>query len=51
MNELPNVCDKFQLHLLVMSEDLSFHFKYMDVVRGIAESRLANERGELERDR
>jgi len=35
---------------LAISEDLSFHFKYFDVVRGIAQQELANQRGEVERD-
>lgn len=31
-DDLPRLCDKLQLHLACISEDLSFHFKYLDVV-------------------
>ena len=47
---LPEICDKFNLPLLVMSEDLSYHFKYLDVVKGVAETKLSNENGELLRE-
>jgi len=33
-----------------MSEDLSFHFKYLDVIRGVAENKLNNGNGELDRE-
>ena len=47
---MPNICDKFKLHLLIMSEDLSFHFKYNDVIKGVAESKLVNDQNKLERE-
>jgi hypothetical protein len=37
IGDLPKICDALSLHLLTMSEDLSFHFKFMDVVRDIAQ--------------
>ena len=33
-----------------MSEDLSFHFKYNDVIKGVAESKLVNDQNKLERE-
>lgn len=36
ISDLPKICDALSLHLLTMSEDLSYHFKFMDVVRDIA---------------
>ena len=33
-----------------MSEDLSFHFKYNDVIKGVSESKLVNDQNKLERE-
>jgi len=33
---LPELCDKFHLSILARSEDLSFHFKFLDVISGAA---------------
>lgn len=33
---LPMLLDKFRMHLLVLSEDLTYHFKYLQVVQGRA---------------
>ena len=32
MSTLPVLCDKLGLHLLMNSNDMSFHFKFMDVI-------------------
>jgi len=32
VDDLPDLCDKLGLHLLMNSEDMSFHFKFMEVV-------------------
>lgn len=38
--KVSELCDLFKLSLMAMSEDLSYHFKYMDVQSGRAESIL-----------
>ena len=45
MSELGALCDKMKLHLLVISDDLSFHFKFLDVVSGKAQEFLADSDG------
>jgi len=34
--KFPELCDRFRLHVLAVYEDISFHFKYWDAVRGLA---------------
>ena len=40
MNLLPQLCDKLKLHLLVISEDLSYHLRYTQVINGTANNIL-----------
>lgn len=37
MTQLPTLLDKLKLHLLVLSEDLTYHFKFLQVMSGKAE--------------
>eukprot|EP01017_Pseudomicrothorax_dubius_P010234 TRINITY_DN13626_c0_g1_i1.p1 TRINITY_DN13626_c0_g1~~TRINITY_DN13626_c0_g1_i1.p1 ORF type:complete len:146 (+),score=47.27 TRINITY_DN13626_c0_g1_i1:59-439(+) len=39
-SKLAALCDRLNLHLLVISDDLSFHFKFLDVVTKQAEIQL-----------
>lgn len=38
MTQLPELLDKLKLNLLVLSEDLTYHFKFLQVVKGKAEA-------------
>ncbi|KRX05621.1 Concanavalin A-like lectin/glucanases superfamily [Pseudocohnilembus persalinus] len=50
-SDLKGLCQHFKLHLFAMSEDLSFHFKYSDVLTGKAEEMLdPNNSGQIQRD-
>ena len=49
MSLLPRLCDKLKLHLLVISDDLSFHFKFLDVMTGRAQELLDDGNGNLEK--
>lgn len=40
MDDLPEICDKLGLHLLMNSEDMSHHFKFVDVINGTASTYL-----------
>lgn len=48
VDNLPEVCDKLGLHLLMNSEDMSFHFKYVDVVNGTANAYLDDGEGYID---
>ena len=45
------LCDKMKLHLLVISDDLTYHFKFLDVVMGKAQEFLADSDGCVDKDR
>jgi hypothetical protein len=45
VDSLPEVCDKLGLHLLMNSEEMSFHFKFVDVVNGTANNFLDDGEG------
>jgi len=48
MSNLPKLCDDLGLHLLVISEDLSYHFKFLDVVMHTADKYLADPYGNID---
>eukprot|EP00831_Metopus_contortus_P060523 TRINITY_DN5242_c0_g2_i1.p1 TRINITY_DN5242_c0_g2~~TRINITY_DN5242_c0_g2_i1.p1 ORF type:complete len:1020 (+),score=217.71 TRINITY_DN5242_c0_g2_i1:183-3242(+) len=48
---LPMLLDKLKLHLLVLSEDLSFHFKYMMVVKGKIGPTLDDGDGKIDKEK
>ncbi len=33
LDQMAEICDKFGLHLLMNSEDMSYHFKFVDVIQ------------------
>jgi hypothetical protein len=45
VDDLPQVADKLGLHLLMNSEDMSFHFKYVDVINQTANKFLDDGEG------
>ena len=45
---LPELCNKLGLHLLMNSNDMSFHFKYVDVINGTANSFLDDGEGYID---
>ena len=51
MSELPELLDKFKLHLLVISEDISYHFKYLDVIEMRANQILDDGRGNVDQEK
>lgn len=40
VDNLPEICDKLGLHLLMNSEDMSYHFRFVDVINGTANAFL-----------
>lgn len=50
-NELPLLCDKMKLHLLVISDDLTYHFKFLDVVNGKAQEILSDGDGNIHKEK
>ena len=48
MDDLAALCDKLGLHLLMHSEDMSYHFKYVDVVNGTASTFLDDGQGNID---
>lgn len=48
MDSLAEVCDKLGLHLLMNSEDMSHHFRFMDVINQTANSYLDDGSGFIE---
>jgi hypothetical protein len=46
---LPMLLDKLKLHLLVLSEDLSYHFKYLQVMSRKINQHLDNGQGEIDK--
>ena len=51
MSKLPELCDFLRLHLLVISDDLSYHFKFMDIVTRRAEDILSDDGGNVHKDK
>jgi hypothetical protein len=47
-DSLPELCDKLGLHLLMNSEDMRYHFKYVDVINGTAQTYLEDGNGFIE---
>lgn len=45
------VCDKLGLHLLMLSENMKYHFKYMDVINGSANAFLDDGEGYIDFDK
>ena len=39
--------DKFRMHLLVLSEDLTYHFKYLQVIQGRASPHFDDGEGNI----
>lgn len=48
MDSLPEVCDKLGLHLLMNSDDMSFHFKFVDVINNTANNYLDDGQGYID---
>jgi hypothetical protein len=48
VDSLAEVCDKLGLHLLMISEDMSHHFKFVDVVNGTANNFLDDGEGYID---
>lgn len=48
---LPTVCDELRLHLLVISENLAHHFRFLDVVNQRAQNYLQNGSGNIDEDK
>lgn len=51
IQRIGELCDKFKLSWMALSEDLSYHFKYFDVLRGMAAKQLDNGSGNIEREK
>jgi hypothetical protein len=51
MDILPKLCDFLNMHILVISEDMSYHFKFMDLCNGKAYEILKNEKDFLDREK
>ena len=51
MSELPDLLDKFKLHLFVISDDITYHFKYLDVVEMRANQILDDGRGNIDKEK
>ena len=45
VENLAELCDKLGLHLLMNSEDMRYHFKYVDVINGTANKYLDDGNG------
>ena len=45
---MPELCDKLGLHLLMNSEDMSYHFKFVDVINGTANNFLDDGEGYID---
>ena len=45
---MPELCDKLGLHLLMNSEDMSYHFKFVDVIQGTCNNYLQDEDGNID---
>ena len=50
-NSVPELCDKYLLHWMCLSDDLSYHFKYLDVINERAKSLLDNGFGVVEKEK
>ncbi|EAR94166.2 concanavalin A-like lectin/glucanase family protein (macronuclear) [Tetrahymena thermophila SB210] len=50
MARIGELCDKFKLYWMALLEDLSYHFKYFDVLKGVAQTLLDNGNGFIERE-
>ena len=48
---MPEVCDKLGLHLLMNSEDMSYHFKFVDVINGTYNNYLDDGQGYIDVDK
>ena len=46
---LTRLLDKFKLHWYVNSDNLSFHFKFEDVINGKAEVMISDSNGNIEK--
>lgn len=42
---MPELCDECHMHILVISNDMSYHFKFLDMVNGKAFEYLKTEEG------
>eukprot|EP00828_Plagiopyla_frontata_P023475 TRINITY_DN3007_c0_g1_i9.p1 TRINITY_DN3007_c0_g1~~TRINITY_DN3007_c0_g1_i9.p1 ORF type:complete len:156 (-),score=26.42 TRINITY_DN3007_c0_g1_i9:159-626(-) len=51
ISRLTELLDKFKLHLYVNSENLAYHFKYLDVMNSVAEDALQDQNGDIDREK
>jgi hypothetical protein len=51
MTVLPLLLDKLKLQLLVLSEDLTYQFKYWQVMRGKTDVLLDEEDGNIDKEK
>lgn len=49
-DNLIDICDKLKLHLLAIGDDLSYHYKYYDALKGNANKYLSNNDGYIDLD-
>lgn len=47
--KLPELCDKFNMNLWVCSEDLSFQFRFIDVVEEKAQEYLSDSHSNIDK--
>lgn len=48
---LPELLDRLNMHLLVISDDLTFHFKYMQVMHGKVGPMIDDGEGNIDKDK
>lgn len=51
IDRLPALCDHLNLHLLVIDHDMSFHFKFLEIVNKKAQVYLATSKGFLDEEK
>lgn len=51
IRDLEELCDYLRLHLLVDSDDMSYHFKFQDVVNGTAHDYLDDGNGNIDKQK
>jgi hypothetical protein len=48
---MPDLCDKLGVNLLMNSEDMSFHFKFVDVINETCKAFLDDGNGDVDEDK
>ena len=51
VSELEELCDYLRLNLLSNSDDMSYHFKFMDVINGTAQEFLNDGNGNIDKEK